>query len=129
MGEGMAVFLVFSCTVAAWVFSVRRSLIVPVRSRQSLIGRAINISLLGFVWSFAIILLATIVGSAAGSKIDLLMMPFLLIVSVVGVILGRRMTVPGRPPVSQRERTVAVVLWTCAIATTLTACAELAGNS
>jgi hypothetical protein len=129
MAEGTAVFFVFACTGAALFFSVRRSLVVPVFNRQALIGRYISVGILSFVWWFVVIVLATIVGNASGKNTDLLIMPVLLIVSIFGVIQGRRMTLPGRPPMSQRERTATVVLWTCATVMTLGACAELAGSS
>jgi hypothetical protein len=129
MSEGLAVFCVFTCTVAGWILAVRRSLVVPVRSQQALYGRAINIGVLGAGWWLLTVILAAILGMASGKNVDILMMPVLLVVSVVAIVRGRRIAVPERLPLSQRERTLLTLLWTGGVAVTLGACVELAGTS
>jgi hypothetical protein len=129
MGEGAAFFFVFVATAVAWAFAVRRSLVVPVAGQYGLAGRAMSIGFLALAWCFITVVLAAVFGQASGKNIDWLITMVLVVVSVIAEIQGRRVTLPTRPPRTQRERMVAALLWAGAGAMTLAACAELAGTS
>lgn len=129
LGEGTAVFFVFVASVVAWVLAVRRSLVVSVRGQQGIAGRAIRIGVLAWAWWLVTVVLASLFGQASGKNLDGPITGLLVLLSAFAVVQGRRLTLPERPPLTQRERVIARLLWAGAAAMTLAACVELAAGS
>lgn len=128
LGQGVAIGMVFIATFVAWLINVRASAIAePSRSSGRIIGRAIGIGALAFVYFVLAIIVATAFGQSARG-LDLFVAFALVAVSLVAAIVGPRLTMRVRPTRTHRERVTLVVTWIVGVLLTLVAGADLAAN-
>jgi hypothetical protein len=125
LGQGVAVVLVAAATVGAWIFTVRRSLAVVAPIARGPVGRFAIVGLVAFALWVAVMILASIVGYASGSNVDMIMATVLLVVAVVAVVKGDAML--HRPSQAKRSapRFVVLAAWLGAGIVTLASCVEL----
>jgi len=128
LGQTGAVFVVFVATVSAWILSVRRSLSVSPAGPSRAVARALGVGVLALFTFFTTVLLAVAAGATTRKNHDMGIAFTMVVVAIVALVLGRRLTSPDAPDRTHGQRFVVVALWLVSLLVTVVAGADLATN-
>jgi hypothetical protein len=129
LNQGVAVLFVLVTTFIAFITSLRQSRISAApRSFGHLMGRAVGVSALSFLFFILAIFAATVLGSATSRNHDLFI-AFLLVALATGAAIGGpRLTSPVRLERTHSMRVALTLTWIAGALLTLVAGIDLASN-
>lgn len=129
MSNGMAVFIVFAATTAAWIFAIRRSRVaVPTMTLAQGVGRGVLTAAAAGLMFLLTLIFATILGQTSNRNHDFGIAFFLVLTAIAATVFGPRLTLPVRPQRTHGARFAIVSLWMMGAIVTFIAGAELATN-
>lgn len=113
LGEGTAVLFVLVASIAAWLFSVRRSLVAaPAPGTSGRVARALVVGVLASTSWCTVTAGAAIAGNSAAKNADGTITVLLLVASIAAFLYGRRLSPSPDGQPTPRARAFRRVLWT-----------------
>jgi hypothetical protein len=126
VGEALAVVFVLTTTAATWGAAVRRNLALsPATAERAVYLRATAIAIAALMLWGLVVYVATAMGKAASRNVDGPITLMLLVLSLAGSLVGRRMAGLDEKAATARGRWLHRLLWTCAGLLTFAALVEI----